>query len=216
MNITRKNQRGLALWKVALVLVTIALLVVALLPLSFRRARAQASRISCASQLKSVSLASRLYANDNGDQFPFAISDDRGGSLSFAHTPQVFRHFQAMSNEIVTPKVLVCPNDRARIRATDFQTPLSNTNISYFVGLDAREGQPQTILTGDRNITGGRLTNGFLRLITTNDTLGWTKELHNRFGNIGFGDGSVQQFESLDLTSYVRTQSVQVIRLAIP
>ena len=216
MNTKGKSQNGIALWEIALVIATVVLVAICLFPLSWSRSRARASRISCTSQLKQVGLAHRLFANDNGDQFPFALSNERGGSLSFASTPQVFRHFEALSNELVTPKILICPQDRTRIRASQFQAPLANSNISYFVGLDAKEAQPQTILSGDRNITGGRLTNGFLRLITTNDVLGWTKELHKGGGNVGFGDGSVQQFLSSGLTSYVRTQSVTVIRLAIP
>jgi prepilin-type processing-associated H-X9-DG protein len=216
MNTNGKSQSGIALWEVALVIATVVLVAICLFPLSLSRSRARASRISCVSQLKSICLAHRLFANDNGDQFPFALSNERGGSLSFANTPQVSRHFEALSNELVTPKILICSQERARSRALHFQAPLSNSNISYFVGLDAKEGQPQTILSGDRNITGGRFTNGFLRLITTNDTLGWTRDLHNSAGNIGFADGGVRQFESPGLTSYVRTQSVQVIRLAIP
>ena len=208
-------QRGLSLVEVAFVIATVVLVGVIFLP-GMNRGHKRSPRISCMSNLKQIGLAYRIYSNDHGDQFPFAVSNEFGGTLSLTNSPQLFRHFEAISNELVTPKVLVCMADRARVRAGDFQTPLSNSNISYFVGLDAKEDQPQSILSGDRNITGGKLANGFLRLIRTNDSVGWTKDLHNLAGNIGLGDGSTMQVNSLTLARQVQAQPLPMIRLAIP
>jgi prepilin-type processing-associated H-X9-DG protein len=208
-------QRGLSLVEMAFVIATIFLVGVVLLARG-NGCKLRAQRISCVTNLKQVGLAYRLYSNDHSNQFPFAVSNELGGTLGLTNSPQVFRHFEALSNELVTPKILVCMEDRTRVRATSFQAPLSNKNISYFVGLDAKEDQPQSILSGDRNLTGGRLTNGFLRLIAPNDTLGWTKDLHNNAGNIGLGDGSVQQVTPGGLSRQVQAQPLPVIRLAIP
>jgi prepilin-type processing-associated H-X9-DG protein len=214
MNSRNQRRRGLSLLEGLFVIATLFLLASFLLPALSRPKRS--SRIGCTSQLKQVGLAYRIYSNDHGDQYPFAVSNELGGSLSFTNTPQVFRHFEVLSNELVTPKVLVCPVDRSRIRGASFQTPLSNLNISYFVGFEASEDQPQSILSGDRNITGGNLTNGFLRLVSKNDQMGWTKDLHNGQGNIGLGDGSVQQVTTGSLIKQVQAQPLPVIRLAIP
>ena len=120
-----------------------------------------------------------------------------------------------MSNELVTPKVLACNSDTYRTRTGDF-TKFSNANLSYFVGLDAREENPQLILTGDRNITGGTLSNGFLRLLPTNAAAGWTTQIHSNAGNIGLADGSVQQVIPATLQRQLQVQDLPAVRLAIP
>lgn len=215
MNTRNQWRLGLSLVEVSLVIATLFLLGFSMMHW-LSRPKVRVCGNSCASNLKQVGLAYRIYSNDNGDQFPFAISNELGGTLALTTTPHVFRHLEALSNELVTPKVLVCPADRSRIPGASFQTPLSNGNISYFVGFEAREDWPQTILSGDRNITGGRLTNNFLRLLSTNDSAGWTQDIHKGSGNIGLGDGSAFQVTSVTLTMQVKVQPLPVIRLAIP
>jgi prepilin-type processing-associated H-X9-DG protein len=70
--------------------------------------------------------------------------------------------FGVMSNELGTPKILVCPADE-RNGHTNFLTApnngygnagLDNSKISYFLGKDASDSKPQMILAGDRNIYG--------------------------------------------------------------
>ena len=180
------------------------------------RGYTRSNRVSCTGNLKQTGLAFRLWANDHQETFPFA-SLNMEGSRPFLNSRQVFRHFQVMSNELVTPKILVCRADTTRNAATDF-TQFSNTNLSYFVGLDAREDAPQSILSGDRNITGGTLSNGFLRRLNANSDAGWTKEIHQNAGNVGLGDGSVQQATTVGLRRQIAaaTTNNSFIRLAIP
>jgi len=71
---------------------------------------------------------------------------------------------------------------------------LSNTNISYFVGLDASETTPQMFLAGDRNLTNGLAVTNAVLFLATNREAGWTHELHSCQGNVGLADGSVQGF----------------------
>jgi hypothetical protein len=96
---------------------------------------------------------------------------------------------------------------------------LANSKISYFVGLDADETRPQTILSGDRNIIGG-VSNGAWLIFRTTNTPSWGSDIHNLQGNIGLGDGSVQQMNSQSLArqfqSALASQTNPVIRLAIP
>src|SRR6185295_2671262 len=113
------------------------------------------------------------------------------------------------------PRILVCPNDRQRTRAADF-AQLSNTNLSYFVGLDADETKPETILSGDRNITGGTVYNGFLRVLTSTTPADWATNLHVNAGHIGLADGSVQQMTATRLREQLGAIDCQTIRLAIP
>jgi hypothetical protein len=97
-----------------------------------------------------------------------------------------------MSNELSTPYILRCPADTQRPVTKDFGK-LSNTNVSYFVGLDAEESTPQMFLAGDRNLTNGLAVTNRVLFLATNVPAGWTHELHPLQGNIGLADGSVQQ-----------------------
>ena len=212
------NLRGLTLIEVLFVLAVIAMLGAVLLPHS--RSHQRSARLGCTSNLRQVALAARLYANDSNDGFPWRVSTNISlfaitGSLEHTNSPDVFRHYAAMSNELISPKVLACMNDTNRSKAQDFSS-LSNSNVSYFVGLDADESKPERLLAGDRNITGGGLSNGFLRLLKPNDPAGWTKEIHVKAGNIGLSDGSVLQTDPRILRNHLAKQTLPVIRLAIP
>src|SRR5208283_468971 len=101
--------------------------------------------------------------------------------------------WQTMSNELVTPKILVCPDDNQRTEAVSFTQNFSDANISYFFSLDAADAYPQMILYGDDNlaVNGVRVRPGILNL-WTNTSVAWTKERHGGAGNIALSDGSVQ------------------------
>lgn len=213
MKIQLKQNRVLTFVEVCVVVFISALLVSLLFPV-FYSPKTPAHRIACTSRLKQVGIAYRIWANDHENRFPFA-STNAAGSLPWANSPEVFRHYQVMSNELVTPKVLACSADRGRKATTSFDN-FSNANLSYFVGLDAREDAPQSILSGDRNLTGGTLSNGFLRVLSTNSAAEWTKEIHPNGGNIGLADGSARQASSIEVREQLVLQSNSFIRLAVP
>ena len=181
---------------------------------SYQRSR----RISCTSNLKQVGLAMRLFANDHDGKFPWMISTNLGGSLEFTNSSPVFRHFLAASNELVTPKVLVCGSDSDRERVGDF-AQFSNRNLSYFISLDAVLGETNpapVILSGDRNILGGATNRSGLRVVRRTDKLAWSKKIHERAGNLGLADGSVLQADDSRLNSTVAAMTNASIRLAMP
>jgi prepilin-type processing-associated H-X9-DG protein len=69
-------------------------------------------------------------------------------------------NYLVMSNELATPKIVVCPADY-RAPRSDFGTDFGSLNISgggqnlsvsYFVGRDAVLASPGMLLAGDRNI----------------------------------------------------------------
>ena len=136
--------------------------------------------------------------------------------MEFVQGPNAFRHLQMMSNELSTPKVVVCPKDLGRAFATNFAMGFNNTKLSYFVGLDATETNAQMLLTGDRNITNGLLLRNGTLLLTTNQSVGWTKQIHTNAGNICLSDGSVQQQTSEGLQRALRNTGAALNRLAIP
>jgi prepilin-type processing-associated H-X9-DG protein len=179
---------------------------------------------NCVSNLKAVGLAFRLWSGDNGDQYPMAyagnplyplINNGAEWSAAGATAKYQFTVFEAMSNELSTPKVVVCPTDK-RVAATNFTTDFNNNHVSFFVGLDASETRPNAFLSGDRNLTNGLpKLNGTLSL-QTNQNFGWTKEQHNQMGNIGFGDGSVQQIRNDQIKVFLGKTGLGTNRLMFP
>ena len=81
------------------------------------QARERAQSIQCVNNLKQIGLAARVWALDNRDSEP----DNR----------EVFpSDFLSMSNELSTPKILVCAGDTNRPVATDWAS-FSAANCSY-------------------------------------------------------------------------------------
>jgi prepilin-type processing-associated H-X9-DG protein len=186
------------------------------LPYSFDdRGRTKAIRINCVCNLKQVGLAFRLWSDDNNSMYPMQYYTNQSGVLLFADATNEFRYFQAMSNELSTPKILVCPADK-RIAATNFTTDFSGARVSYFVALEANEMFPNRLLSGDRNITNGRSPRNGILEANTNQNIGWTSELHNGFGNVGLADGSVQQFTINGLRNCVGHTGLATNRLLLP
>src|SRR5260221_475956 len=201
-----------------IVLVTVAL-VFFLLPMfamfARPRSRVSGSRIHCIRNLKQIGLAFRMWANDHEERLPMNVSTSKGGFMGFMETGEVFRHFLAISNELNSPKALTCNSDLDRKRVATYDK-LKNKNLSYFVGLDADETRPQSILSGDRNVTtNGRLMSGIL-MLNSNSLGSWTKDIHKHAGNIGLGDGSAQQVNDDNLRKQVNSNINLPLRLAIP
>ncbi len=175
----------------------------------------RASHSSCLNHLKQLGLACRIFSIDHDGKFPWATPDALGGSSNRTFHPNVFRHFLVMSNELSTPKILRCHQDSRRFVQTNWAS-LGNGNISYFLCIDANDDDGQSVLSGDRNLTGGTLSNGFLRTINSNSVLGWTAAIHVNAGNVGMADGSAQQVTSTNLTTQFFSGTQAVIRLVIP
>src|SRR5271154_5887843 len=101
---------GLTLVELLVVVFSFAVLKVLLLPL-LASTRIDSNRLSCTNNLKETSLAFQIWKGDYGDLFPMAVSCTNGGAMEQAATGNVAAVFQVMSNELSTPRILVCPED---------------------------------------------------------------------------------------------------------
>jgi hypothetical protein len=108
------------------------------------KAKGKAQQINCVNNMKQIGLAARMWANDHNEKLP--------------------PDFTSMSNELSSPKVLVCPSDSSKTRALNW-SEFGPKNLSYEYlqpGIDA--SAPQTVV--------------------------FQCPIH---GNVGLVDGSVQQ-----------------------
>jgi prepilin-type processing-associated H-X9-DG protein len=255
MNQLSKKISAFTLIELAVVLGVLVLLGATLLP-AMARVRGTASRVACADNLKQIGLAFNSWKVNHSGQYPMTVGNWGGGPPTGGSTlsavantpgnttasPLEYTVFGVMSNELSTPKILICPSDERTAHSnftmhlTVTTTPqlaqasasgygatdaaaetvyFNNFKLSYFLGVNARDLNPQMILAGDRNIWGNYVgtqpaqnNNGYgnpnsvIQWMGTNWPSGATfpqwspTKMHQSRGNVLQADGSVQQFNS--------------------
>jgi prepilin-type N-terminal cleavage/methylation domain-containing protein len=200
-NSSRREEARLAftLIELLVVIAIIAILAALLLP-ALARAKEKGRRIKCISNLKQLTIAMHLFEVDY-EKYPWRVSIAEGGSKTKTN---VFSTFRVMSNELVTPQIVACPSDK--LQPAESWATLGDPKVSYFLGIESKEGRPGSPLVGDRNLEGGKpkttcpvadvtkLADEFTA--TYIPKARWTNTIHVNVGNVSIGDASAHQVTS--------------------
>ncbi len=201
----RQKPPAFTLVELLVVIAIIAILAGLLLP-ALARGKMKAQQVQCVADLKQVGVAFHAFLHDHNGRFPMQVSTNDGGTLEYVYASYLipgqfyfqYRHFQALSNELATPKLLACPADRDRFAATNFQD-FNNLNISYFVGANAEYSLPNSMLAGDRNLTNGAWGGRTIIRLGDGSGLYWGAEMHQFRGNILYADARVEELTTAGL-----------------
>jgi competence protein ComGC len=191
------NQRAFNFIELMVVLSVVALVIITIILVpQYYRSKQMAARINCGSNLKLIALSFKMFAGDNDQRFPFNATN----SPATQNTSNAWQHFLALSNELGSTRLLMCPQDVSRYPTmaysfgseTNGLSTLQNQAVSYFMGLDADEANRDMVLAGDRNlaIPGQQASNNLLTISGTN-RLQWNHRLHANKGYAALSDGSV-------------------------
>jgi prepilin-type N-terminal cleavage/methylation domain-containing protein len=228
MNTTARHRfLGFTLIELLVVIGIIAILAAMILPV-LGRAKESARRTYCLNNLKQITMAWSLWVTDHeGNTFPFHVPaveqppgsgryDTEAGTREHPLVNNPWLHFSWISNQLASPRVLVCPSDPRHHAANTWgQEPdggfmngaFMNNAISYFLGPDAGLNKPMDqsqshVINGDYNFTveqqgglhcpvGLQNASGIFVPLALTSPVNWTNAVHRRSGNLALVDNSV-------------------------
>lgn len=168
--------------------------------------RADSERAVCFNNLRLVGRGVQTWAGDHEGQPPWWIAVENGGTRPSSGTRvgAIFFEYAYLSNELVAPRILVCPSDSGKKVATSFrqffQPGFRAQALSYPISLHASGDAPRSWLSSDGNLRLGSagspcgtrmagldsMTPGAMTRVWTNGAL------HGLQGHMLLMDGTVE------------------------
>ena len=93
-----------------IIFATVLVLIIAAIALTASMAKRKAESVSCGNYMVSIGCAARMWAEDHDGHLPSSLL--------------------SMSNELATPKILICPGDHSRKPAADWAS-FTDADSSY-------------------------------------------------------------------------------------
>jgi len=113
------------------------------------------NRLTCIKNLKAIGSGFAAWSSRHHYEYPFNVSTNAGGTKELcAAGPEQFDsnavfHFQVMTNpeELTTPALLVCPQDKLKKPAPSF-SELTASNVTYRLrtGVNITGSHPKEVL----------------------------------------------------------------------
>jgi hypothetical protein len=177
---------------------------------AFALTRQSTDHAVCVDNLRQVGRATQLWAHDHDGRQATYVPVEEGGVFGHPLRGNAWFQFAAISNQLGTPRVLVCPADPAKHTAEDFGSASQggfvnagyrNNALSYWLGSDAQFHLPQSFLSGDRNIRidsysscGSISVANLATYLSSFSYDSWSNSIHGNWGHILHFDGRVSSF----------------------
>ncbi len=151
-------KKGFTLIELLVVIAIIAILAAILFPV-FGRARENARRSSCQSNIKQIGLGFKQYTQDYDEKFPVAISNN---NVAATYDPGDLGWAQALQPYLKSPQIFQCPSE-TNPPVVDTTVPIAQTQLPGYsdywsnalvvnnsgVSEASLEAQALTVLNGD-------------------------------------------------------------------
>jgi competence protein ComGC len=208
-----KSTNGFARLELVATLAAVALLGLLALPL-LAASRAESDRAGCFNNLRRIGHAVEIWGTDRDGVPPWITFVSRGGTRpdGGSKAGNAWFEFTALSNELITPRILACPADAGVKMASEFSTDSMRGYMatgfraqatSYFINMDNLGQVPLMAVTGDRNLRTDGITtcsqgvnNADYLIVFGPSTVLWTNSVHGLQGHLLRTDGGVSLVDS--------------------
>jgi hypothetical protein len=217
-----------------LVALAVAIVLLVLLAPALMRHRIEALRFQCVSNLKQIVVVEFTWRHDREkESYHWGTPSAEGGTLDHPQAHHAWFQWSLISNNLGSPKVLVCPADRSARVASDwtmsptggFLNPtFQDAALSYFINTSADldhglipmniEHAALAVVAGDRTVrvdgpsqACSRHTNLSYVCVSPLRLCRWVPPLHGPRGVVAMADGSVFSTDHVGLNHFLTNAS---------
>lgn len=187
--------------------------------------RNRSQRATCVDNLRLIGQGVQLWGVDHENNPPWQVNQLEGGTRPRAgfKPAAVWFELSWLSNQLVTPKILVCPSDAIKAKSVaDNWGTLPNGGYrsvayrdnatSYALSVHSSLSNPNSFVFADRNLrpdnfAGATCSLGFNNISSITraplSLAAWTNAIHGFSGNLLTADGRVLELPNPDLKSYL-------------